>query len=287
MTVTRRHMLLGGAALGLAASPLAALAQSKAVNDPRLAKLLDAFVEEMLAAAPETATSLGMDKGPRAALKRQISDQSLAGRAKELAGLADRAKRLKAIPRDSLSGRDLTIYDSVLYAQEVSAEGARFAYGRDFATPYVVSQQDGAVVNGGEFLNAQHTIETRDDAEAYLTRLELMARTLDSETERTRDAAGKGVILPDFLLATALAQATALAGQEPGASRLVGSLVERTRAKGIEGDWQARATAIVAQKVLPAAQRQAAALKTLQPQATSDAGVWKFKDGADYYRWGL
>ncbi|PZQ65749.1 MAG: DUF885 domain-containing protein [Phenylobacterium zucineum] len=287
MTATRRHVLLGGAAFGLAASPLAALAQTKAVNDPRLAKLLDAFVEEILAASPETATGFGMDKGPRAALKRQISDVSLAGRGREVAGFADRAKRLKAVPRDSLSGQDLTLYDTVLYAQEVSAEGGRFAYGKDFATPYVVSQQDGIVVNGGEFLNAQHGIETRDDAEAYLARLELMATGLDQETERTRDAAGKGVILPDFLLTTALAQATDLGGQQAGSTRLVGSLVERARAKGLDGDWQGRATAIVAEKVLPAVQRQAAVLRGLQGKATSDAGVWKFRDGADYYRWGL
>ncbi|MEW5686667.1 MAG: DUF885 family protein [Pseudomonadota bacterium] len=287
MTFTRRHTLLGGVALGLAATPLAALAQSKAVNDPRLAKLLDAFVEEMLAANPENATGLGMDKGARAGLKRQVSDQSLAGRAKEIAGFADRAARLKAIPRAGLSGRDLTLYDTVLYAQEVSAEGGRFGYGKDFAAPYVVSQQDGVVVNGGEFLNAQHGIETRDDAEAYLARLELMARTLDQETARTRDAAGKGVILPDFLLATALAQATELGGQQAGSTRLVGSLADRAKAKGIDGDWRGRATAIVSDKVLPAVQRQAAALKDLQGKATPDAGVWKFKDGADYYRWGL
>ncbi|WP_296596435.1 DUF885 family protein [Phenylobacterium sp.] len=285
---TRRHMLLGGAALGLAASPLAALAaEGEGVTDTRLAKLLDSFVDEILADSPQTASSIGKDKGPRAALKRRLDDASSGGRAKQVAAYADRAKRLRAIPRSSLSGRDITTYDSVLYAQDVGAEGGRFAYGKDYANPYVVSQQDGTVANTGEFLNAQHLIETKDDAEAYIARLEQFGTALDQESDRIKDAAGKGVILPDFLLATALQQCGELRATEPGATRLVGSLVERAKAKGVEGDWQGRATAIVRDKVMPALDRQIAVLKAQQPRASHDAGVWKFKDGGDYYRWGL
>ncbi|MBU2151017.1 MAG: DUF885 family protein [Alphaproteobacteria bacterium] len=285
---TRRNVLITGAALGLSASPLAALAaEGEGVTDTRLAKLLDAFVVEILADNPQTASSIGKDKGPRAALKRRLDDISTGGRAKQIAGSADRAKRLRAIPRAGLAGRDLTTYDTVLYAQDVGAEGGRFAYGKDYANPYVVSQQDGTVVNTGEFLNAQHLIETEDDAEAYLARLEQYGPALDQETDRVKDAAGKGVILPDFLLATALKQGQDLRAMDAGATRLVGSLVERTKAKGIDGDWQARASAIVSQTVFPALERQVALLKSQQTRATHDAGVWKFSDGADYYRWGL
>jgi len=288
MSATRRHVLLTGAALGVAASPISAFAiEGEGVNDPRLAKLLDAFVDELLAESPQTATGIGKDKGPRAPLKRRLDDLSAAGRAKQLAGYADRARRLRAIPRASLSGRDLTTCDTVLYAQDVGAEGGRFAYGRDYANPYVVSQQDGTVANTGEFLNAQHLIETRDDAEAYMARLEQVGAALDQESDQVKDAAGRGVVLPDFMLATALKQGQELRAQDAAATRLVGSLVERAKAKGIEGDWQARAAAIVAEKVFPALERQIAVLKSLQPQATHDAGVWKFPDGADYYRWGL
>ncbi|MBJ7411780.1 MAG: DUF885 domain-containing protein, partial [Phenylobacterium sp.] len=78
---TRRHLLLTGAALGLAASPLAAFAaEGEGVNDTRLAGLLDAFVKEILADAPQTASSLGKDKGADAALKRRLDDVSAGGR---------------------------------------------------------------------------------------------------------------------------------------------------------------------------------------------------------------
>lgn len=286
--IDRRQLLASTLAAGAAASPLAAFAaDGEGVSDPRLARLLDVFVDEMLAEAPQTATGIGKDTGARAALRLRLDDLSSNGRTKQIAGYADRAKRLKAIPRASLPAGDLTRYDAVLYAMEVGAEGGKFGYGRDYANPYVVSQQDGTVATTGEFLNSQHRIDNREDAEGYLARLEQFDTALDQESDRIKDAAGKGVILPSFLLSTALKQVSDLRAQDAAATRLVGSLVDRTKAKGIAGDWQARATAIVAQQIFPAAERQAAVLKSLEPRANADAGVWKFPDGADYYRWGL
>jgi uncharacterized protein (DUF885 family) len=288
MHASRRQILLSAAAAGFAtAAPLRALAAAGPVSDPRLSALLDAFVDEILRESPQTATGLGLDKGKYAALKRQLNDRSAEGRRREIALYKGMGDRLRSVPRASLKGRDLTLYDTVLYAMDVGAEGGRFAYGQDYANPYVVSQQDGSVANTPEFLNAQHLIETRDDAEAYLARLDQLGAAIDAENARMADAAGRGVIPPDFILATTLKQLTDARSPEPGSTRLVGSLVERTKAKGLEGDWQGRAAAIVAQKVYPAIERQIAAVKALQPKATHDAGVWKFKDGADYYRWAL
>lgn len=288
MHASRRQILLSAAAAGLAtAEPLRALAAAGPVADPRLSGLLDAFVDEILRESPQTATGLGLDKGKYADLKRRLGDRSAAGRRREIALYKSMGDRLRGVPRASLKGRDLTLYDTVLYAMDVGAEGGRFAYGQDYANPYVVSQQDGSVANTPEFLNAQHLIETRADAEAYLARLDQLGAAIDAENARMADAAGQGVIPPDFILATTLKQLTDARSPEPGATRLVGSLVERAKANGLDGDWQARATAIVAQKIYPAIERQIAAVKALQPKATHDAGVWKFKDGADYYRWAL
>lgn len=288
MHASRRQILLSAAAAGLAsAAPLRALAAAGPVADLRLSALLDAFVDEILRESPQTATGLGLDKGKYSGLKRQLNDRSAEGRRREIALYKSMGDRLRGVSRASLKGRDLTLYDTVLYAMDVGAEGGRFAYGQDYANPYVVSQQDGSVANTPEFLNAQHLIETREDAEAYLARLDQLGAAIDAENARMADAAGEGVIPPDFILATTLKQLTDARSPEPGATRLVGSLVERAKAKGLDGDWQARATAIVAQKIYPAIERQIAAVKALQPKATHDAGVWKFKDGADYYRWAL
>jgi uncharacterized protein (DUF885 family) len=272
MNADRRQVLLTGAAFGLSsAAPLTAGAQTRAVTDTRLASMLDAFVEEMLNDDPETATSIGLDKGLHAGLKRRLNDRSAAGRARQVAGYASRAQALRAIPRDSLSGRDLTLYDTVRYALELVAEGGRFAYGRDVANPYVVSQQDGTAANTGEFLNSQHLIDTKADCDAYLARLGDYAIALDQENARMADAAGKGVIPPDFLLAKAVGQLTELRGTPAASTRLVTSLDERAKAKGL-GDYAGQATAIVEGKIFPALDRQIAAVQALQAKATHDAG---------------
>ena len=76
--IDRRQLL--ASTLAAAALPLPArAAEGVGVSDPRLAMLLDAFVEEMLADAPQTATGIGKDKGPRAALRRRLDDLSSAG----------------------------------------------------------------------------------------------------------------------------------------------------------------------------------------------------------------
>jgi len=288
MIANRRQMLLSAAAAGVAASaPALALAAAGPIENPKLSALFDAFVDEMLRDSPETATGLGLDVGKYAAERSQLDDRSAAGRRKAVADYASRAKRLAAVPRAGLSGHDLTVYDTVLYAMQAGADGGRFSYGKDSATPYVVSQQDGVVANLPEFLNAQHQINAKADADSYLDRLGLMGAALDQETARIQADAAAGVILPDFILAKALTQLGDLRKNPAAQTGLVGSVAERAKAKGIAGDYAGQASAIVDQKVFPALDRQIAALKALQPKAKHEAGAWTLPDGAAYYAWAL
>src|SRR5690348_16306506 len=66
-------------------------------------------------------------------------------------------------------------------------------------------------------------------------------------------------------------------------SVLVTSLAERAKAKGVAGDWAARASAAYTAKVLPALDAQMALLTELQGKAKHDAGVWRLPDGEAYY----
>ena len=288
MIANRRQMLLTAAAAGLAASaPALALAAAGPVANPKLAALLDAFVDELLRDSPETATSLGLDTGKYAGERSKLDDRSAAARRKTIADNADRARRLAAIPRAGLSGHDLTLYDTVLYAMQAGAQAGRFSYGGINPTPYVISQQGGVIANGPEFLNAQHQINAKADADSYMARLSLMGTALDQETARVQADGAAGVILPDFILATTLAQLTGFRKTPAAEQGLVKSVTDRAKAKGITGDYAAQATALVERQVYPALDRQIAALTALQAKASADAGVWKLPEGAAYYAWGL
>lgn len=250
----------------------------------QLSKLMDDFFNEALADSPELVTSLGLDTGARAGAKARLSDSSLAGRDRRRALNADQLRRLKTIDRGQLTGMAAVNYDTLLFdLQATDDANRRFAYGGSGAGgPYVLSQINGAYQDIPDFLATQHTIETREDAEAYVARLGEFARVLDEELEQARHDTGLGVIPPDFAIHGALAQMKVLRAP-PETSSLVTALTDRAKAKGIAGDWAADAGAVYAQKVVPALDRQMAFLGELQGKAVHDAGVWRLPDGEAYY----
>ncbi|MFT3728530.1 MAG: DUF885 family protein [Terricaulis sp.] len=292
MRFSRREMMVSAAAAGMAASA-PALAQTSSDADTRLLTLFDRFADDILNHAPETATSLGLDKGVRKQLKRKLSDSSLGALSHDRAACVSRLHAMRQIDRATLNSTNQIRYDAVQYAFQLGADGGKFGYGEntfgaamgEAATPYVVSQQGGALVSVPEFLNSQHKIETADDCEAYLERLAQFPRQLDQETARIRHDAARDVAPPDFIIDTTLTQARAMRGQIAVNTGMVQSLATRAAALHIEGAWSSRAAHIVETQVYPAVNRQIAALRELRASASHDAGVWKLPDGEAYYDW--
>jgi len=287
---TRRQMLFTAAgALALAGGVgRASTAFAQTAADVRLDALLEAFYEEALTDVPELVTRLGLDSGPRAAAKSQLSPASTAELAADRAKTAEQLARLKAIPRSELTGMDAVNYDAVMFGLETTdAANRSFVYGDEGAgQPYVISQLNGAYQSVPDFLGSQHVIETKADADAYLSRLEAFATVMDQEIERVRRDVDLGVIPPDFVIERTLTQMNGLRA-EPGQSPLVTSVAERAAAKGIDGDYAGQAQAIYADKVLPALERQIALMGELAPRAVHDAGVWRLPDGEAYYEHAL
>ncbi|MBS0359734.1 MAG: DUF885 family protein, partial [Proteobacteria bacterium] len=279
--LNRRDVLLGsGASLALVS---AAGAETTAKGaEAQLNRAFDDFFNQYLDESPELATSLGLDKGARAYEKSRLSKDGLADVARRKQMNAADLGRLRGIDRKALSGMPAVNYDSVLYDLQTSERFYKgFAYG-DGNAPYVLSQITGAWSGVPDFLDSQHTIETRADCEAYVARLGEFARLMDQECERVRHDVGLGVVPPDFCLKGALEQMKTLHAPADK-STLVSSVVDRAKAKGIAGDWAAQATKAYEQKVLPALERQMALLESLKPKATHEAGVWRLPDGEAYY----
>lgn len=276
----RRQLLAAGAAA--IAAP--AFAQP---GDPvgQLNALMDDVFQRMLEESPELVSRLGFDKGERQGAKSRLDDRSAAAVARAKALSADALKRLKAIDRRPLSGMDAVNYDSMAYMTGVAVEAdSAFDYGAPGGgSPYVLSQLSGCYRETPDFLGNTHVIETKADCDAYLARLEAFATCLDQESERARRDHARGVIPPDFALERALEQMRPLRDSAPAASPLVTSLADRAKAKGLDGDYGARAARIFSDKVVPALDRQIAVVKAAQGKAWHEAGVWKQPDGAAYY----
>jgi uncharacterized protein (DUF885 family) len=286
----RRTLLMTLAACGLVpgmgrAAPMPAPLPAPGAPSARLRALFDRFVQEQLQRNPEFATALGLDKGALAPLKAKLSDVSLAADAKDKRDTEARLAALKAIDRATLTGLDVSSYDTVMFVLQVSVDGANaFDYaGGSVQSPYVISQLVGAYHDVPDFLDTQHDIRTAADAEAYISRLAALATMMDQELERVQHDAKVGVVPPDFVIDKTLIQMKVFLDTPADKSTLVNSVVRRAKAAGLTGDYGTRATALYTGKILPALRRQSDHFTAARKTAVHTAGVARLPKGAEYY----
>ena len=229
-----------------AAMPLLAKATpafATPANEAQASALLGFIAENLLRLEPGSATSLGIDKGARASFRYRLEDRSAAGQARIAATLKADLARANAIDTSRLSFPTRTSVEVVKSAYRTALDGFAQPYG-DVAvggwrnTPYVVIQNVGAYIDTPQFLDTDHPIENRADAEAYLSRLTQYS-TSSTASSRGWGCARQGSRSPDLLDRQGVNQlGIALKNTQAGGT-IVESLVRRTKEKGIPGDWEA------------------------------------------------
>ncbi len=174
--LNRRELLIGGVAAGLApALPAFAdqAAPAQVSESAKLRALFDEFFQRSLLRSPELATSLGVDKGDLAGLKRRLSERSPAAVARNAADTERRLNQLRSIDRAALPGADAVSYDTVLFTTEVRNEGDRsFNYGGGGSgEPYIAGCPDAVpAIAGGDRRAYKPGIRARGSM-AHLTAL--------------------------------------------------------------------------------------------------------------------
>ncbi|RYF94068.1 MAG: DUF885 family protein [Caulobacteraceae bacterium] len=288
--MNRRELFASATALAaMAAVPRLANAQGGAAaptgEAAKMYAMFDRSMEEAMRRSPELPTYLGIDTGAMAWSKGLLSDNSATAMAENRATNARQLAELRAIDRKALSGMDAVNYDTVDFVLSVQDEGNRkFAYNNGGSgAPYALSQLTGSYQSTPDFLDTAHSIETADDADAYLSRMECFGRNLDNEAETARRDAAMGVIPPDFVLAKTVTQMEAFLATKTTETTLVASLVRRAGEKNLKGDYAKVAAALYDEKVRPALQRQLDLVKSWQPKAVHDAGVKRLPKGEEYY----
>jgi uncharacterized protein (DUF885 family) len=281
----RRQFLATGSAFALA-FPLTGtrVFAAAAPGDAALNATFEKIFDEQVATSPTLATQLALDKGPLASLRFHFDTRPIAqARAEEIARTKKFIAMLEAVPESGLSepaklNREVVLWD--LKTQNVGPE--RFGLSNP-QSPYELSQQDGAYFSVPDFLDSGHTIDNANDAEAYLSRLSEFPTLLDNETTEQRRQAARGYLAPGWSLD--LVEKQILAVREPKAAEngMVTSLATRAAAKGLPGNWAARATAIVEGQVYPALDRQLATVRELRPTTRPGDGLWRVPRGDEIY----
>src|SRR4029078_9015432 len=91
-------------------------------NQSEAKALLDQAAENLLRLSPEGATSLGIDTGPRAALRSQLSDRSVQGQRRMAEQVRTDLARAKAFDASRLSPATRTSFEVVRSAYATSLE---------------------------------------------------------------------------------------------------------------------------------------------------------------------
>lgn len=262
-----------------------------------LARRLQGIADQILEEYPQNATILGIAKGSLAPLGHQWQDQTPAGVATRKANISRRLATLRGINLADLSDPDQLNGAVALQAHELAQAGYAFPFGDPLVldpnngfrnTPYVVNQLGSSYTDLPDFLESRHVIANADDALAFADRVDAYARNIDGETERLKHDRGIGVVAPDFTLDKTISIIGGGASEKPDQSAVLSTFRKKMSAARMSDDrLTQRVEQAMAAKVIPALQRQVEELKAHRAVATSDAGVWHFKDGDPYYRWAL
>ena len=284
----RRSFLATSATVALLplteAPVIAAVTAQAGSGDAKLNALFDQIFKRQVTDSPGFATSLGLDTGPNAKL-RSTFDMRPPNVSRRENDARDRAflAAVRAIDPATLSPTAKLNREIVIYDLETSLESWEKFKIDSVQNPYLISQQGGNYFGIPDFLNSTHPIENASDAEAYLSRLAQFGPLLDMETQDQKEMAARGFLAPGWSLDLALGQMEALRKPAAAESTMVKSIADRTKAKGISGDWAGRATKIVETSVYPALDRQMATIRTLKATTRPGDGATRLPNGDAIY----
>jgi len=177
-----------------------------------------------------------------------------------------------------------------LFEREAAREAEEFKYRFDV---YPVSQMRGVHAQMPTFMINIHKIDDVKDAEAYIARLRGIPKLFDQLLVNLKVREEKGVVAPRFVFPLVLdACHKIIKGKPfdsgPNDSPLLEDFTKKVTALA-EADAATRDRLIadvakaLSESVKPAYEKLIAFLEEQAKRATEDAGVWKFKDGAEFY----
>ncbi len=260
----------------------------QASEGERLQAFFKESFERDLARSPITQTYLGIKLPGSYGKWDDISD----ARAQEEHEL-DKAdlEQLHRFDVDSLSAEDRLSYQLFEYETQQALEGFRWRF-----HDYPVHQMHGLHSMVPSFLMNFHSIDSVDDAEAYISRLEgvqpLFAQLEQNMVERQE----KGILPPKFVFPKVIDDSRNILRGAPfddskTPSDLLADFTRKVQALELpdaeEEALIARASKALIESVKPAYQSLIALAKRQEAVATTDDGAWKLPDGAAYYDYAL
>jgi uncharacterized protein (DUF885 family) len=267
-----RQIIACGAFLLAASGPV--LAQQPH-GDSRLAEIVAAYEQLDRRADPITAGG----EGDRAALRRlpDVSPAAQAALRRELVALRD---QLRQVPDHGLNDSDVIDRDFLLRVIDERIEGLDFDEGR-----MPISNGDGFFTLMTS-MAYQTPIQSADDAEAWIARLEATPQFYEQSIANARRGVAAGWVQPRIVAERALATARAQLDTMADTLLLPLTQMPATVPAADQERYREQARAIISGRILPAQRTAVAFLETeYLPRSRTRIGLNAIPRGRDYYRY--
>jgi uncharacterized protein (DUF885 family) len=157
---------------------------------------------------------------------------------------------------------------------------------------FPLEQFGGVNVSLPNILVVNHPLNTEKDAVNYLARLGQVSTRMEEAVAEARTLLEKEMVPPRFIVRSTITQMEQFIGAAPAMNPLVTTFAERLGASKAVSETRreelrAQAEKIVAAQVYPAWKSAIALLQPLLSKAKDDAGLWRFKGGAEAYAYTL
>jgi uncharacterized protein (DUF885 family) len=242
-----------------------------------------AFIQFLLE-DPEAVSSLGIfEQLGYKGFDGMLTDVSPAHEQKLAKMARDDLETLRKYDRASLSPANQLSYDILEWFLQDLVEGQRWLF-----HDYPVNQLFGVQSSTPDFMVQIHPIADRRDVHNYTARLTAFGRKFDQLLEGLRLRESRGIVPPKFVIERVLAEMRAFIAVPARQNILYTNL--RTKLARVAAvpvserpKLLADAQSAIEHSVYPAYGRLIDYFERLQPQVTSDYGVWKLPDGDSYY----
>jgi uncharacterized protein (DUF885 family) len=214
-----------------------------------------------------------------------LDDLSPESTLRDLRRAQDALDMLKRYDRETLS--DPLSYDVMEFFLTIAVDGTEFAF-----HDYPVNQFAGIQSGLPNFMINTHLIETERDARHYIERLGKFGTAFNQLLESLESREAMGVAPPRFVITHVLREMRDFVASPPEEHVLFSHLEDKLAE--IEGLGERQKAALLRgaavelkRAVYPAYQRLIEYFVELEPEATTDDGVWKLPDGERYYAYAL
>lgn len=269
--------------------PATDVAKEEATNteSERLYAWFEDLHEEDLARSPNRQTYRGLKTN-----NDKWTDNSEAATDAYFERARERLAEIQTYDQDALDDAGKLSYKIFKRNQKDALAGEKWRFHR-----YALTQNGGAHTSRTQLLVNAHSIDSLEDAKAYVTRVASIGVSLANYTAYVKKQSDMGIIVPKFAFPLILGTLdNMLKGQpfEEGAatdSVLLADFKKKIADLEISDEEKAALEIELVKGLLEAYQPSLLAIKTLatamSEKATDDDGIWKLPDGGDFYNYSL